>query len=365
MADSIPAHAAITYETTTEGKALLYYPRSEKISKKLPVFYNPVMKGNRDISVALLHSLGRTQMNIALPLAGTGIRGIRFFKELPEDMIHMLYFNDYNLQAKALIQENIERNGLSAAPYVLESDDANLFLLRSFGFDYIDLDPFGTPNPFLDSAIVRLSRNGILAVTATDTSALSGTFPAACKRKYWAVPMRNELKHEIGLRILIRKIQLIGAQYEKALVPIYSYAKDHYMRVFLHCMKGKERVDLVLKQHGMVQKAGPLWLGILWDPSLAGNIAAFLGDSFTQTIAQEAQIPTVGFYDVHRICKEEKLPVPSMENLFSLLHTQAPAARTHFSPYGIRTSVSFDRFKAAIKACSSKTGCSTPAVSTP
>ncbi|MCU0373510.1 MAG: ATP-binding protein, partial [Ignavibacteria bacterium] len=42
------------------------------------------------------------------------------------------------------------------------------------GFDYIDIDPFGSPCPFLDAAIKRLSRGGILAVTATDTSALAG-----------------------------------------------------------------------------------------------------------------------------------------------------------------------------------------------
>ena len=46
--------------------------------------------------------------------------------------------------------------------------------------------------------------------------------------------------HETGIRILIRKIQLIGAQYNKALTPIFSYSKEHYFRVFLKCEKGKE-----------------------------------------------------------------------------------------------------------------------------
>ena len=45
-----------------------------------------------------------------------------------------------------------------------------LAILHSKGFDYIDLDPFGSPNIFLDSAVKRLGRNGILAVTATDTA---------------------------------------------------------------------------------------------------------------------------------------------------------------------------------------------------
>ena len=34
-----------------EGEALITIPTQTKISKKLPVFYNSVMKANRDISI--------------------------------------------------------------------------------------------------------------------------------------------------------------------------------------------------------------------------------------------------------------------------------------------------------------------------
>jgi len=124
---------------------------------------------------------------------------------------------------------------------IIKNQDANLFLLNSTGFDYIDIDPFGTPNPFLDSAVKRISRDGILAVTSTDTAALTGTYPKATLRKYWAYSKKDEMMHETGLRILIRKIQLIAAQYDKALVPIFSYFKDHYYRIFFNSVKGKKR----------------------------------------------------------------------------------------------------------------------------
>ena len=103
--------------------------------------------------------------------------------------------------------------------YAVQDKDANMFILESSGFDYIDIDPFGSPNFLLDSSVKRISRGGILAVTATDTSALAGSYPDACRRKYWAEPLRSEMMHEAGLRILIRKGQLIGAQFEKALTP--------------------------------------------------------------------------------------------------------------------------------------------------
>ena len=56
-----------------EGKAGIKAYRAEKISKEMPVFYNPVMKLNRDISVLLLNSIEKKNMQIALPLAATEI----------------------------------------------------------------------------------------------------------------------------------------------------------------------------------------------------------------------------------------------------------------------------------------------------
>lgn len=255
----------------TEGSAHARVPIAEKVSKELEVFYNPVMKLNRDISVLLLKTLGETRLkesakdpknrhvkrpfegfSIGSPLAGTGIRECRFLVELDEGLLKSVEINDYSEKAVKLIKENIALNEkeLNSDEIEVSCNEANKFLLDSKGFGYIDIDPFGTPNPFLDSAVKRIQREGVLAVTATDTSALSGTYENACKRKYWAKPMRNHLMHEVGLRILIRKVQLIGAQYDKTLTPIYSYAKDHYMRVFFLCKKqGKRGVADLLKKH--------------------------------------------------------------------------------------------------------------------
>ena len=91
--------------------------------------------------------------------------------------------------------------------------------MNSTGFDYIDVDPFGSPNPFLDAAIKRIARDGILAVTATDTAPLCGTYTNACRRKYWAVPLRNELMHEIGIRIRNAKPFIkVDGKWQKRLV---------------------------------------------------------------------------------------------------------------------------------------------------
>src|SRR3989338_11110280 len=210
----------------SEGLTKINAENKKIVSKEMQVFYNPVMGINRDISVLLLNSINNNDLQIADPLAASGIRSIRFLKELNKDKISRIYINDFDKNAVKSIKENLILNKIkykNNKKMTIENEDANLFLLKSTGFDYTDVDPFGTPNPFLDAACKRLARDGILAVTATDTSALAGTYPQACIRKYWAAPKKDALMHETGLRILIRKIQLVAAQYDKALTPIFSY----------------------------------------------------------------------------------------------------------------------------------------------
>ncbi len=338
-----------------EGAVRLKILTAEKISKEMGVFYNPVMSLNRDVSVLLLRSISKNYLQIADPLAATGVRSIRFLKELNKNKIKKIHINDHSQDAIKSIKKNLMLNKIkhrNNPKIIIDNEDANLFLLKSTGFDYIDIDPFGSPNFLLNNAIIRLARNGILAVTATDTSALCGTFPKACIRKYWAVPKKDAIMHETGLRILIRKIQLVAAQYDKALIPIFSYSKEHYMRVFLKNDKGKNKVDGILKQHGKFNDAGPVWLGNLWDRKLASKIYnnAFKNEifgknreliKFLKTIKEESKIKTTGFYDLHHICEKNKIDnLSKKEVLLNKIRKMGyKASDTHFKGEGIRSNI--------------------------
>lgn len=397
------------HEIIEEGKARIKVKKVKRVSKEMRVFYNKVMKHNRDISVLLLNCSDKNGMQAALPLAGTGVRGIRFLLELNKNKIENISFNDYSKDAVKSIKNNlslsIEKNSLKMSEITkkaisehaqkllvfdkintkirITNEDANLFLLNSTGFDYIDLDPFGSPNFLLNNAIVRLSRDGILAVTATDTAALTGTYPKVCRRKYWAEPLRNEMMHEIGLRILIRKIQLVGGQYEKALIPIFSYFKDHYFRVFFKCVKGKKDVDKVIGQHGFFDNAGPLWLGKLWDNRLVNKMYQSIKKEsllkkpiknkpifetreqrkseiqgnrdfqypsgisvkslikFIKIVKDEAKVNTVGFYDIHKLVKRNKIKkIPKKEELIKKIKKKGcKVSETHFSDKSLRSDI--------------------------
>lgn len=327
----------MAYTTIMEGSVTAWVPRAEKISSEMEVFYNPVMRLNRDVTVLVLRALGlmgrmpREGWRIASPLAGSGVRECRLLSELPVEMLDAIRINDISEDAVALIKRNIARNEqrLNCDDIEVSCNEANRFLSEGRGYSYIDIDPFGSPNPFLDTAVKRLRRGGVLGVTATDTSALSGTYPKACERKYWSTPLRNHLMHEVGLRILVRKVQLVAGQYERALTPIYAYSKDHYMRVFFACASGRHRVDEILVQHQYLvydaarQRlraaarptgvwAGPLWTGALWDAQLAARVAEESEDARNErilsTIAEEAKAPVIGFYHLNLVRKLGREP---------------------------------------------------------
>jgi len=347
------------YETIKEGSAIIRIKKAQKISKEMEVFYNPIMGLNRDITILLLQQF--PSMHICDPLAASGVRSIRFAKELKYKSIEA---NDSSKKAVLLIKRNIKLNKVK---FAVRNEDANSFLLNSSGFDYIDIDPFGSSNYYLDAAIKRVSRNGILAVTNTDTAALTGTYPNACARKYWAVPKLDYLMHETGLRILIRKIQLVGMQYEKALFPIFSYFKDHYFRMFFLCLKGKKICDEIAEKHGMLNDTGPLWLGSLWDSKLVNGMYTTLLKNnnekiiinnnqnellkFLKTIKDESKIDSIGFYDLHYIAEKKRLrTMGKKEDIIKKIKKNGyMASGTHFSGTGVRSNIPYAKLLPLLK----------------
>jgi tRNA (guanine26-N2/guanine27-N2)-dimethyltransferase len=324
----------------TEGKAVIK-AGAGKISKKLEVFYNPVMKFNRDVSVLILNAVENKNMQIGLPLEASGVRGVRFFKELKKGKIKKIYFNDYSESAVKAMKDNLKLNHIGSK-FELTKKDANLFMLESSGFDYIDIDPFGSPNQFLDSAVKRLARDGIFAVTATDTSSLCGTYMESCGRKYWAKPMHTSEMYEVGLRILIRKVQLIASQYDKALIPIFSYSKDHYMRIFFRCEKNKRLADEIISKHGFYKSSGPMWLGPLSDKKIADKVCkgnkSEENKKFLETIRDEPDV--VGYYDLHEFCSNNRLEIPKKDELIKAVRKQGyVAAQTHFLSTAVKSDI--------------------------
>ncbi|MBT4445861.1 hypothetical protein HOA92_04230 [archaeon] len=338
----------------------------DPVSKAMGTFYNPKMLSHRNITINAIKSFTQIKnkpIKIGLPLAGSGIRALRILNEISTENISEIAVNDIRENFIEDFQKSIKTNKLNSKKVSTHNQDANLFLLNNLGFDYIDLDPFGSPNQFLAAVVARINRKGIIAITATDTAALAGTYPKACKRKYWASPLKNHLMHELGLRILIRKVQLQGVQFGKALTPILSYHKDHYYRIFFQSSSGKEKCNNIQTQHQYFlynpktleskiskinyweaksnkefQVAGPLWTGPLHDKTFIKTIIKkndFNSEvKLLRSLQTEAENPNIiGFIDSHILAKKYKIKVPTNELLLNIKGTW----RTQFSETAIKT----------------------------
>ncbi len=119
------------------------------------------------------------------------------------------------VRAAEVIERNLALNGIDKGK--ARNEDLRCLLAKET-FDYIDLDPFGTPVPYLHAAFHGLRRNGILAITATDTAPLAGTHAKKCLRRYQARPCRCVFGHEVGLRILIGYVARQAAMFDRGTV---------------------------------------------------------------------------------------------------------------------------------------------------
>jgi len=73
-------------------------------------------------------------------------------------------------------------------------------------FDVVDLDPYGTAVPFLESAIQAIADGGLLAVTCTDMAVLCARTPQVCFYKYGGAPLSKSYCHEVRIHSLKRHL---------------------------------------------------------------------------------------------------------------------------------------------------------------
>jgi tRNA (guanine26-N2/guanine27-N2)-dimethyltransferase len=345
-----------------EGKTRLLLPRihSEKGPGKRMghVFFNSQMAFNRDVSVMFVRAIGFRGEKLLDAMAGTGARGLRIANEAGPGFETVL--NDKDPRTTPYIEANIELNSLANCR--AENRDLRC-LLASEVFDYVDLDPFGSPVPFVQASLQGLKRKGILAITATDTAPLAGTHAKKCVRRYMARPLRGPIGHEVGLRILLGYLVREAAQLDRGLIPLLCFYADHYFRCYLVAKEGAAAADESLAQLGRLtldeetrertfsyqakEGAGPLWGGDLFDRGLLAKMDVTEGlqqadrcTKYLRTWREELDLPY--FYENNELASLLKQSPPILEGVITRLRESGYASRTHFSPTGFKTDVPFD-----------------------
>lgn len=351
-------------------------------------FYNPAMQTNRDLSVRLVQAWatrrGR-QLDVADVLAGAGARSLRLANEVDADIV--VHANDGDPNAIAAIEAGRQRLGTGPERLTTTHGAAHSFLAGR-RFDVIDIDPYGSPMPFLDGAMNAVRHDGLVCITATDTAALSGTYPRVCRRRYgaWHGLHAQPWRAEVGLRILAGAAIRSAGRFDRAATPVLSISRGHWMRVVLHVTESRKAADalarglgIAVSDHGLGRMAatdghgearvlepdeaarrgdwaGPVWTGALHDRPLLDAMAGMDGavhartERFLQVAQDEAAAPPFWLH-MGRIRAHLHADPPRMGLLKDALAAAGHAAApTHMDPEGIRTDAGWAAVSDALAA---------------
>nr|KAF6402796.1 tRNA methyltransferase 1 [Rousettus aegyptiacus] len=248
--------------TVTEGAARIVFPSANE------VFYNPVQEFNRDLTCAVITEFARIQLGakgiqIKVPgekdvqkvvvdlseqeedkaelkeganvapgdqpqtaavgeiceeglrvlegLAASGLRSIRFAREVPG--LRSVIANDASPRAVDLIRHNVQLNKVAHLVQPSQADARMLMYQHqrvSERFEVIDLDPYGSPAPFLDAAV------------------------------------------QAALRIVLHSLDLRANCYQRFVVPLLSISADFYVRVFVRVFTGQAKVKASASKQALV-----------------------------------------------------------------------------------------------------------------
>jgi len=309
-------------------------------------FYNPTMAVNRDLSAIVLAKWPGPLRSVLDGLAATGAWGIRMALETRADRV---MFNDWSPEATRLIRENVRRNGLVAS--VRRSDSRSH--LAEGRYDFVDVDPFGPPTPFLASAFDSVTGSAGLGITATDTAVLCGTYPKACEKRYGARPLRSPQGAEIGLRILLGYCHRIAEERGLRIRPILAFSAEHFLRALVMVSSGSASaaVGRVVRggDGGLIPATsadrdvvGPLWLGPLGDAAIVRELqpsewTSVVSARLLSVLKTECEMPPF-FVTTDELATREHRSPPRLDRFIEGLRASGHrATRTHFHPRGVKT----------------------------
>jgi len=319
-------------------------------------FYNPAMSLDRELCVLFCrYAVKKGCRKFLDGLGATGVRGIRIANEVGGKEHLEVHINELNPASYELINKNASLNNVDVT--VINGD---LKSLHRSKYDYVDIDPYGSPAPFALHAFEMMRNKGFAAFTATDKATLCGVYRKACIRRYGAVPMHGDGMKEIGLRILIGFLVRTAAVLDYGAYPVFSYSHDHYFRVYLRVEKGAGKGSSAMENMGWISRnggwgtakfddrrggtwAGPLWIGALNDKDVVDFMAeeaeSERAKKLMNTIGGEIQVPM--YYESSAICRRLGMVQPKLSDVIEKLRGKSfLASRTHFSHDGFKTDAS-------------------------
>ena len=355
-----------------EEENIQLYHFGNKISKKLDVFYNPEMKINRDFSLLFIASYFSRPITYCDPMAASGIRQMRFLSTIPS-FFKTLTTGDVSKKAINTMKTHFRINKISTKKVDFSRANA-INTLSSQYFEMIEIDPFGTPVPFLDIALQRIKHKGILSITATDTAALCGIYPKTGLRRYGLRTGYTFWYEEFGLRALIAYCQREAAKYDKALKVELSFSAKHFYKIFFRVIESKQQAlndiksqryihwdkqtqDIVSTSYEEEKSFGKLYMGALKNNSIVEKMIENLelldhkkeAKLLLEKLQQEDDI--VGYFNPHKLQRSHKFNCDKKfdEIMQGLKEKGFLTSRPHNNRLGIKTDAKCEDIIAVMK----------------
>ncbi len=376
-------------EQVTEGETVLYVPKSSlgtNVPPRTPAFFNPFAEMNRDLSMAAYRVFAKEKIppvTFADSLAGVGARGVRVAVEVPD--VDEIYINDINPVAIALAKKSAQANKVTGRCRFAVLNVCRFLAEHSAPkkrFNIVDMDPFGSPAPYLDCALRAIETEGLFSVTATDMAVLCGVYPKVSYRKYQGYSLRTEYCHETGIRLLLGSIAHNAIRLELGVKPIFAHRTRHYFRVYSTIHIGSYWVDKTYSQIGYIhhcfkcgyraadrtpqgecpecksamKNAGPLWMGAMYSKKFLTALAEDCDkNSFRQglkvvsTAIQEVDMPPT-YFTLDNISSGLGVATPSINSVISALGEEGyRASRSALNSKAVKTDTPISVIRRIVK----------------
>lgn len=375
----------IATRTIVEGRTQLVVPATLEPTK-FPSFFNSRGRFVRDVSIVCYDAFASSMPDdlvFADSLSGSGARGIRVANEASRFNVVL---NDISSTSIELAKKSASLNGVvEKCRFSLKEVCSFLCTREESGgarFDVVDLDPFGTPSPFVESALRAMKDGGLLSISATDSGVLCGVYPRVALRKYLGLPLRTEYSHEVGMRLLFGLLSLTAMRLELSIEPLFCHHDMHYFRAYsrvlvgnknsreneqemgyiLHCFRcghrmviTRDELMLTSDQHKLtdcpncsglrLHIGGPMWIGKIQSRSFVGECRKI---SKLQVFEDELDIPT--YYDISAIADLLQFRTPRIADVISGLNSIGrTASRTRLNPRALRTDASLAEIQSIVR----------------
>ncbi len=354
---------------------------TQKVPPKTPAFFNPNAGLNRDISITVYKTYADGAINkiMADALAGVGARSIRAAVEVRE--LDEIYINDANSIAIDIAKRSSKLNGVENRCRFSVSEVCKFlsaYSSRGSRFGIVDLDPFGTPAPYIDCALRAVNDDGLLSVTATDTPVLCGIYPDVCTRRYYGRSINTEYGNEVGLRLILGLVSMVASRLELGIKPLFAHSTRNYLRVYVLVSVGSQHADAMPSKTGYIyhcfscdnrssgdtknvqqicdkckkpmKPAGQLWIDRIFDSTFIDNMLQALDcchvdkmcTKLLSIASEEVDFPPT-YFSVDRIAKRLRITPPAISSIIDKLKDSGfIASRTSLKMTGFKTDAKHD-----------------------